>query len=175
MSNDLDIVLDAARQLQQESNVCFVLVGDGKEKAVLQGRAEELRLENVLFLPPVPKNGMAEVLAAADACLAILKPLDLYKTTYPNKVFDYMAAGRPVVLAIDGVIRTVVEAADAGIFTPPGDARAMAQAVETLAADPQTAKRKGANGRQYISRFFARPALARQLTLLLEDMWRQHG
>jgi glycosyltransferase involved in cell wall biosynthesis len=175
MSNDLEVVLDAAAELQHNLTVQFVLVGDGKEKATLQGRAEELGLENVLFLPPVPKNGMAEVLAAADACLAILKPLDLYKTTYPNKVFDYMAAGRPVVLAIDGVIRTVVEAADAGIFTPPGDARAMAQTVETLAADPLTAKRKGANGRQYISRFFARPALARQLTLLLEDMRRQHG
>jgi glycosyltransferase involved in cell wall biosynthesis len=175
MSNDLEVVLNAARQLQQQSKVRFVLVGDGKEKAALQARANQLGIDNVLFLPPVPKNGMAEVLAAADACLAILKPLDLYKTTYPNKVFDYMAAGRPVVLAIDGVIRSVVEAADAGIFTPPGDPEAIAKAVETLAADPQAARRKGANGRQYISRFFARPMLARQLTLLLEDMWRQHG
>jgi glycosyltransferase involved in cell wall biosynthesis len=60
----------------------------------------------------------------ADACLAILKPLELYKTTYPNKVFDYMAAGRPVVLAIDGVIRQVVEAAGAGLAVPPGMRRA---------------------------------------------------
>ncbi len=52
---------------------------------------------------------MVEVDAGANACIAILKPLELYKTTYPNKVFDYMAAGKPVILAIDGVIREVVE------------------------------------------------------------------
>jgi glycosyltransferase involved in cell wall biosynthesis len=123
----------------------------------------------------VPKNGMAEVLAAANACLAVLKPLDLYRTTYPNKVFDYMAAGRPVILAIDGVIRAVVEDADAGVFTPPGDPNAMAEAVEKLAADPQAARVKGANGRQYITRYFARPTVARQLTLLLDDMRRKNG
>ncbi len=54
---------------------------------------------------------MAEALAAASVCIAILKPIELFKTTYPNKVFDYMAAGRPTILAIDGVIRQVVEAA----------------------------------------------------------------
>jgi glycosyltransferase involved in cell wall biosynthesis len=175
MSNDLEVVLEAAAQLQQHPTVQFVLVGDGKEKAALQARAGELALKNVLFLPPVAKNNMAEVLAAADACLAILKPLDLYRTTYPNKVFDYMAAGRPIVLAIDGVMRAVVDDADAGVFTAPGDPGAMALAVETLAADPQAARRKGANGRQYIARYFARPTLARQLTLLLEDMWRKNG
>jgi glycosyltransferase involved in cell wall biosynthesis len=175
ISNDLEIVLEAANRLRGNDSVRFVLVGDGKEKAALAARADELQLDNVLFLPPVPKNGMAEVLAAADACLAVLKPLDLYRTTYPNKVFDYMAAGRPVVLAIDGVIRTVVETAQAGVFSTPGDSQAMAQAVERLAADPNAARQQGANGRQYITRYFARPVLARQLTLLLEDMWRKNG
>jgi len=56
---------------------------------------------------------MSQALAAAEACIAILKPLEAYKTTYPNKVFDYMAAGRPIVLAIDGVIRAVVDARSA--------------------------------------------------------------
>ena len=51
------------------------------------------------------KDEMSEALAAADACIAILKPVEMYKTVYPNKVFDYMAAGKPVILAIDGVIR----------------------------------------------------------------------
>ena len=86
-------------------------------------------------------------MAAADACLAILKPLEAYKTTYPNKVFDYMAAGRPVLLAIDGVIRQVVEQAGAGVFVPPGDPSALAAAVRCLAADPPAAQADGA-GRQ---------------------------
>jgi len=175
MSNDLDVLVDAAQTLNGHSRVCFVLVGDGKEKPALQSRVDKLGLQNMLFLPPVPKKCMAEVLAAADACLAILKPLELYKTTYPNKVFDYMAAGRPVVLVIDGVIREVVESAKAGIFSPPGDADALAQVVRDLADHPEEARRLGINGRQYILHHFARPMLARQLTLLLEDMWRKHG
>ena len=62
---------------------------------------------------------MPYALAAANACIAILKPVELYKTTYPNKVFDYMAAGKPVILAIDGVIREVIENAEGGFqFLP---------------------------------------------------------
>ena len=121
LSNDLNVVLDAATLLKDKPAIRIVLLGDGKEKPRLQARATELGLDKVLFLPPVPKSAMSEALAAADACLAILKPIELYKTTYPNKVFDYMAAGQPVILAIDGVVRQVVEKAQAGIPVTPGD------------------------------------------------------
>jgi glycosyltransferase involved in cell wall biosynthesis len=85
-----------------------------------------------MFLPPVPKLEMPGALAAADACLAILQPIEMYKTTYPNKVFDYMAAGRPVILAIDGVIRQVVEDAQAGVFVTPGDSQALASVIRQI-------------------------------------------
>ncbi len=175
LSNDLGVIIDAACLLKGQDQIRFVLVGDGKEKPALQQRAAQLGLDNLLFLPPVPKSGMAEVLAAADACIAILKPIELYKTTYPNKVFDYMAAGRPVVLAIDGVIRTVVESAQAGLFVSPGNSAAMAEAVQLLAADPVLARNQGKAGMQYIKDNFDRSHLARQLTLLLEDMSRKNG
>jgi len=127
-------------------------------------------LANVIWIPPVPKSGMAEALAAADACLAILKPLDWYKTTYPNKVFDYMAAGRPVVLAIDGVIRDVVEAAGGGIFSCPGDPAALAAAIQTLARNPEHSRRMGLAGRRYVQKYFSREALALRLTEILDEM-----
>ena len=170
MSNDLCVMLQAAELLRGEPEIHFAFVGDGKEKASLQKEAAGMGLENVSFLPPVPKEQMGEVLAAADACVAILKPLDLYKTTYPNKVFDYMAAGRPVLLAIDGVIRQVVESAGAGIFVPPGDARALARAVRELAADPNRARAMGTAGRRSIEAHFSRRVLAEKLALLVEEM-----
>ncbi|HEY9088277.1 MAG TPA: glycosyltransferase family 4 protein, partial [Anaerolineaceae bacterium] len=108
VSNDLGIVVSAADLLRGEPAVQFVFIGDGKEKAKLVERANALGLNNITFLPSIPKQQIPEALAAADACLAILKPLEMYKTTYPNKVFDYMAAARPVLLAIDGVVREVV-------------------------------------------------------------------
>jgi glycosyltransferase involved in cell wall biosynthesis len=172
MSNDLGVLLEAARRLQDRPEIRIVLLGDGKEKPGLQARAAEIGLENVLFVPPVPKTGMPYALAAADACIAILKPVELYQTVYPNKVFDYMAAGRPVILAIGGVIRQVVETAWAGIAVPPGDAGSLAQAVRLLADDPLAGRQMGERGRTYVEAHFDRASLADKLLTLIEDMSR---
>jgi len=178
MSNDLGVVLQAAKLLRDApaaskasvpSEIRIVFLGDGKEKPALQKQAAEMRLTNVLFLPPAPKSKVAAALAGADACLAILKPLDEYKTTYPNKVFDYMAAGRPVVLAIDGVIREVVEAAGGGLFVPPGDPSALAEAIRALATDRENARQMGLAGRKYLEQHFNRAALAKKLAAILEE------
>jgi len=170
MSNDLNVVLKAAALLPPASQIAVVLLGDGKEKPSLVLQAAELGLNNVLFIPPVPKQEMAQALAAADACLAILKPVEMYKTVYPNKVFDYMAAGRPVILAIDGVIREVVETAGAGIFVPPGDAQALAAAILEFASKPEMRKAMGLRGRQAVEANFSRIALAHRLEEILEDL-----
>jgi glycosyltransferase involved in cell wall biosynthesis len=167
LSNDLGVVLEAARQLRQHPEIALVLLGDGKEKPNLIAKAQAMGLSNVHFLPPVSKNEMPDALAAADAGIGILKPIELYKTTYPNKVFDYLAAGRPVVLAIDGVIRQVVEAAGAGIPVPPGDSAAMAAAVLELAQHPEKGREMGRRARQYVETHFDRARLADQLADLL--------
>jgi glycosyltransferase involved in cell wall biosynthesis len=163
LSNDLGVILDAADRLRNERRIVFVFVGDGKEKPSLVLRAGEMGLPNVLFLPPVAKNGMAKVLAGCDCGVAILKPIPLYGTTFPNKVFDYMAAGRPVVLAIAGVIRKVVEDAQAGVIVPPGDSQALADAVLDLSRDPAAARRMGRRGRQCVVRNFNREVFAREM------------
>jgi glycosyltransferase involved in cell wall biosynthesis len=171
MSNDLGVVLESARLLaESKPEVQIVFLGDGKEKAALEKQATGMGLTNVLFLPPVPKTKMGEVLAGADACIAILKPVEEYKTTYPNKVFDYMAAGRPVALAIDGVIRAVVEAAGCGIFAPPGDPGALTGVIGTLASDPIESRKMGLAGRKYLEEHFSREEMAEKLLGILSAM-----
>jgi glycosyltransferase involved in cell wall biosynthesis len=170
MSNDLEVVLDAADKLADLSDVALVLLGDGKEKAALVEKAEEMGLENLHFLPPLPKGEMRAALAAADVCLAILKPVEMYKTVYPNKVFDYMAAGRATLLAIDGVIRAVVEDAGAGVFIPPGDPQALADAILQLAADRDRVRQMGRDARRYLEAHFDRPKVAADLDALLSEM-----
>lgn len=170
LSNDLGILLAAAQRLVDRPEISIVLLGDGKEKPALMAQADELGLTNLHFLPPVPKSGMAEALAATDACIAILKPIPLYATVYPNKVFDYMAAGRPVILAIDGVIRQVVEQAQGGLFIPPGDPDALARAILHLAEDPQQARAMGLSARRYVEAHFDRAALAGHLIEIFEQM-----
>jgi glycosyltransferase involved in cell wall biosynthesis len=170
LSNDLGVVLQAAQQLLDQPNIVIVLLGDGKEKPRLVEKAQELGLTNLRFLPPVSKTEMPAALAAADACIAILKPIELYKTTYPNKVFDYLAAGRPVVLAIDGVIRQVIEEAGAGIPVPPGDAAAMAAALLNLAQHPATGQQMGQCARRYVETHFDRAKLADRLADLMVEI-----
>lgn len=170
LSNDLGVVLTAAEKLQNESGLRFVFVGDGKEKPTLIQLAKERNLSNVQFLSPVPKTEMAEVIAGADACIAILKPIELYKTTYPNKVFDYMAAGKPILLAIDGVIREVVETAQAGIFSEPGNPDLMAENILWIKHNPAKAQKMGSRGRAYVSEHFSRAVLAEKFESVLTEL-----
>ena len=170
MSNDLGIVLESARLLADKKKIQIVLLGDGKEKPALQTRAKEMNLTNVTFIDSIPKSEMPSALAAADACIAILKPLEEYKTTYPNKVFDTMAAGRPLALAIDGVIREVVEAAGCGIYAEPGSPSALSEAIRKLASDEKKARQMGLAGRAHLEKYFSRAAIGEQLIELLESL-----
>lgn len=168
LSNDLTMLVQAAERLADEPQIAVVLVGDGREKPGLMAQAEQRRLVNMHFLPSQPKAAMGAVLAAADCGVAILKAIPAYRTTYPNKVFDYMAAGRPVVLAIDGPVREVVETARAGVAVPPGDAAALAQAIRHLARNRDEAREMGRNGRKHVVAHFSRAALAQILEATLQ-------
>jgi glycosyltransferase involved in cell wall biosynthesis len=168
-ANGLDVALDAAEALRG-SRALFVLVGDGKARAELAGAIDARGLDNVRLVAAQPKRAMRDVLGAADACLATLRDIPLFRTTYPNKVFDYMAAGRPVLLAIDGVIRQVVECAGAGIFLPPGDAVALAAAVRRLMSSPAEAQAMGRRGRLAVCAGFAREQQAADFERLLCEL-----
>ncbi len=170
LSNDLDIVLEAAALLEGAPVIAIGLLGDGKDKPRLVQKAAEMGLSNLYFLPPLPKDEMGAALAAADACIAILKPIEMYKTVYPNKVFDYMAAGRATLLAIDGVIREVIENAQAGVFVTPGDPAALAEAIRQMALDRPATRQMGVNGRAYLEAHFDRPKVADQLAELLQQV-----
>jgi glycosyltransferase involved in cell wall biosynthesis len=153
-ANDLGVLLDAAEMLRDDERIHVVLVGDGKTRKQLQSVARDRALTNVTFTGSKSKSEMRAVLGAADVCVATLQNIAMFRMTYPNKVFDYLAAGRPVVLAIDGVIREVVEDARAGLFAPPGDARALAEAIRELERDPSRCREMGCRGREYVrSRF----------------------
>ena len=149
-ANDIYTIINAANLLKNELNILFVLFGDGKEKTNLINEARRLGLQNIRFAGVIPKKEMPEVLAAAEVCMAILQDVEMFRTTYPNKVFDYMAAGKATVLVIDGVIRRVIEEADGGVFVQPGDATALAQAVLHLSQNPERLMEMGKNARQYL-------------------------
>ncbi|HEY9231679.1 MAG TPA: glycosyltransferase family 4 protein, partial [Blastocatellia bacterium] len=170
LANDVEVILRAAARLREDSQIHFLLVGDGKQRPHLESLARRLNVANVTFTGARPKSAMPELLAASDACVATLKDVAMFRTTYPNKVFDYMAAGRPTVLAIDGVIRRVIEAAAGGVFVPPGDDAMLADAVRALSADRERAAEMGQRARAYVVEHFDRRRQADDFAALLRRL-----
>ncbi len=149
-ANDIYTILRAADRLRDESRIRFVFFGAGKDVARIQEDARNKKLDNVIFAGVAPKKEMPSVVASADVCLAILQNIPMFRTTYPNKVFDYMAAGRPTVLVIDGVIRNVIEESNGGVFVTPGDDALLAKTILELSRDPARVKQMSINAREYL-------------------------
>ena len=169
-ANDIDTILRAAMRLQDESNIRFILFGDGKERTRLEAEARNKKLDNIIFAGPCPKKEMPFVLASSDVCLAILQNIPMFRTTYPNKVFDYMAAARATVLVIDGVIREVIESSGGGIYVNPGDDEMLAKTVLELSKDPQRTHQMGRNARTYLVKHLNRHDRLNETLQLLKNL-----
>jgi glycosyltransferase involved in cell wall biosynthesis len=150
LANALDTLLDAAAQLG-DAPVSFVLVGDGPDKTALETAARERGLAHVHFLPPVEKAAIPSLLARMDALFIGWRKLPIYRFGInPNKLFDYMMAGKPVIHSVEAGNDTVRDA-DAGISCAAEDPAAIADAVRQMMALPEEGReRLGANGRRYV-------------------------
>lgn len=170
-ANALDTIVACAAILEREgSGTMFHLYGDGPEKARLAGVAIERGANNIRFHDPVPKAQVYEVLAAADAFVLVLKKSGLYRHGFSlNKLWDYMAAGRPIVFSVDAE-QNVVEEARCGLTVPAEDAQAMAAAVRTLAGmSAEEREAMGRRGRRFVEEHHDIAGLAQRLENVLND------
>ena len=160
-ANALGQLLDAAERLRDRPDILIATVGDGPERARHEQAARARGLDNLLFCGPQPKARMAEVVNASDVGMAVLQDNPTFRTVYPNKIFDYMACARPVLLAIDGAARRLVcDEAHAGVFAPPENGSALAEAIRLLADDPAACAAMGRNGREWVVANASRSALS---------------
>ncbi len=167
-ANDIDTILRAAQRLKSNDKIYFVLFGDGKERTRLQSEAERMKLSNVIFAGVRAKKEMPRVVASADVCLAILQDIPMFRTTYPNKVFDYMAAGCATVLVIDGVSRQLIESSNGGVYIQPGDDEMLAQKILELSQDTKRIQQMGQNAREYLVKHLDRRDKLNETLELLE-------
>ncbi len=174
LANHLDLLLDAADRLSDRDDILVVLVGDGHDRPRLMERVVGEGLTNVRMIPAISKAEMPDYLAAADVCIAALEPVPLFDMTYPNKVFDYMAAGRPTVLAIDGVIRDVIEEASAGTFVRPDDPDGVANAIVRYEGDRENCRREGENAQRFVGDRFDRREQAEMAETVFRRVLRDH-
>ncbi len=164
-------LLDVADKLKtSHPDVRIMLVGDGMEKQQLAEDARRRGLDNVIFVDSVPKERVCDYINASDVCTAVLMRNDTFKTVYPNKVFDYMSCKRPIIIAIDGVARKLVEDAGAGYFAKPEDPDAFIDALLSLKNDPEGMRRMGESGYAYAAGNYSREAMARKYLEILEQL-----
>ena len=171
VANGLDALLDVAQELRRRGDrrVKLVFIGDGKEKERLAARATELGLTNCLFFPPVPKTELGAITASLDCGLMVLRDIPaFYRGTSPNKFFDYVAAGIPVINNYPGWLADLIGEHGCGIVVPPGDPAAFADALQRFAADGVTCRAMGAAARVLAEKEFARPLLAARFAATLE-------
>ena len=171
MAHGLETLLDAAAQLQQRNpDVRFLLVGEGAEKERIRALAQSRGLANVRFLDQQPREKMPAFISASDACLVLLKKTEVFKTVIPTKMLESMSVARPVILAVEGQARQILEEACAGLVVEPENARALADAITRLAADRELGGTLGQRGREYVVRYLSRDRTAEKYIEVLETI-----
>ncbi len=138
LAHGLDAVLDCAVALRDRDDIAFLFVGSGASRARLVARAGELGLPNVRMLPRQPRAEMPRLWSLCDVSLITLRNDPLFATVIPSKIFESMAMGLPILIAVPaGEATRLVEGAGAGIALPPEDPAALARAVRHWAEHPE--------------------------------------
>ena len=167
----LNKVLEAAKLLENDPHIQFLIVGEGNAKAGLVSQAGELGLKNVRFLPTQPKEILPEMLGAADISLVTLNR-SLGQLNVPSKTYSIMASARPVLASVpeNSEIARLVKVADCGHRVPPEDPQSLAQAIRRLSGQQEKLHVYGANGRRYVEEYLTRRRLTTQYHNLIHQV-----
>lgn len=170
MAHGLDTILEAAELLKDETDIVFLMVGDGAERARLAEAVESRGLSNVKMMGQQAKELMPAIWSITDLSLVLLKKLDLFKTVIPSKIFESMAMSRPIVLGVEGEVQGIIEASGSGLCIEPESAQELASAVLRLKNDRALYEQLCSAGRPYVAQNFDRKVLADQYIGLLGSL-----
>jgi colanic acid biosynthesis glycosyl transferase WcaI len=152
-AHDLWTVLRAAKVTASTNpEVLFLFAGGGAEAEQLQEYASSTGLTNVRFLGQIERGDIPSLLNASDVCLATLRDSPVFNTVVPTKLYEYMAAGRPVICSVPGEAAAMIECEGTGLYVPPADPEALAAAVRSLLSDPERRAAMGNAGLRAVRR-----------------------
>jgi len=171
LANGLDYVIEAARILaeRKQDQIVLVLQGGGGKRDELKALARRYNLQNVVFGDLASKGEVAHIVAGCEACLTIFRP-GKNPTWSPNKMFDALAAGKPVLINVGGWLDETIEGNHCGRSLDPRHPEALAGALVELAAAPELCAEMGRNARALAERQFDRRLLARRLETVLVEV-----
>jgi glycosyltransferase involved in cell wall biosynthesis len=167
LAQGLDTLLRSAHLLKGHGEIQFCFFGDGPEKSHLQSVAAERGLENVQFFSPLPASQMVELLASIDVSVIPLKRNDLFKGALPSKLFEALGAGVPVLAALEGEAKDLIEKSQSGLLVEPENPEDLAQKTLRLSQDAGLCRQLGENGREYVRAHYNREEIAKKFEHLI--------
>lgn len=167
MAHGLSTILSAAELLKDNQNVGFLIAGSGAERDRLARELVDRKLDNVVILGQQDQQAIHKLFYLSYANLVHLKNQNVFESVIPTKLLEGMAMGKPMLLGVKGVAKSILDDAEAGISFEPENAQAMANAISEILEDPQMAERLGRAGRVYIQRNFRREKMAENYLDLL--------
>ncbi len=173
-ANGLLQLIETANLLKGYKDIVFMLIGDGMEKPMLKEAAKKLSLQNVIFVDTQPKHKIVDFINASDVGIAVLRKLEIFKTVYPNKIFDYMACAKPIIIGIDGAARKLVEKAGAGIFAEPENSESIKNAILFFYNNRKMCKIYGDKGYRFVQNQMNRQIMAKKYMEVMENVGKRN-
>lgn len=161
LAHGLQTVITVAETLQNvDPNVLFLLVGEGADRERIQALAIAKNLTNIRFVCQQPREKIPAYIAAADACLVLLKKSTVFETVIPTKMLEFLSCARPVILGVDGQAREILERCRGGVYVEPENADELCRAIQNLERQDFLRNSMGWNGREYIVQNLSRERTA---------------
>lgn len=163
MAAKLDVVIQAAQHLDElgDTDIEFILVGDGADLERLQKTVKEAGITRIIFTGLVTKQEVLNHLTQTNVCLVHLKRSDLFKTVLPSKMFEAMASGTPILLGVQGVSADLIKSTGCGRTFHPEDPIDLCNQLLQMKNNPQATHNMGEAGRTHVERFYDRDILAK--------------
>lgn len=173
LAHALPKVLDAAERLRDRDDIAFFFAGSGAERARVEQIVAERKLANVKLIPRQPKERMPALWSLCDLSVVPLRDNPVFATVIPSKIFESMGMGVPILMSLpEGEATGIIRRTGSGVYVPPEDPAAMADAVRTLADDPARMQTLRRTARE-VAPQFSRDALAHDMLRVLEAVARQ--
>jgi glycosyltransferase involved in cell wall biosynthesis len=174
MAHALDKVVLVAESLRDNDKIIFLILGEGAKKREIKNLIDQKGLKNIKVLPGVSHGEVRDYYALSDLVMVTLKNTPLFRKVIPSKIFEIMAMSRPILCAVDGECRQIIDAAGSGVFVEPENVADMVEMIRKLALPKEELETMGQNGRRFVESYFNRDRLAHEYLEVLRDIAKQH-
>jgi glycosyltransferase involved in cell wall biosynthesis len=162
LANGIDKVLDTIELMNNDSTVEFIFIGGGSTEKQLQARCGKKGLKNVKFLGSFPMNLTSEIVNLCDVSLVSFKDLPILFTNSPNKLFDSLSAGKPIIVNSAGWTKDLVEQYNCGLYVNPNKPEELVDGIKYLQKNHEIRLQMGLNSRKLAEEKYDKAILSKQ-------------